>query len=108
LPLGLSINVIGFRPGTSDLGLTVIEPTGNPRRIALWSVSAGLRTVYTFPPDRFPSGPPVFRADGSAVIVDFGNGEGIVVDIATGQSTRLPRSSSQTSYSHPAASIRLD
>lgn len=108
LPAGLSLNVIGFRPGTSDVGLTVFEQSGGSGRIALWSASAGLRTVYPFPAGHSPSGPWFFRADGSAVIVNFGIGDDLVIDIATGQSTRLPLSDSQTSYSRSAASIRLD
>ena len=108
LPAGLSLNVIGFRPGTSDVGLTVFEQSGGSGRITLWSAAAGLRTAYQIPTGRFPSGPWFFRADGSAVIVNFGIGENLVIDIATGQSTRLPLSESQTSYSRSAASIRLD
>jgi WD40 repeat protein len=108
LPAGLSLDVIGFRPGTSDVGLTVFEESGASGRIALWSASAGLRTVYPFPAGRSPSGPWFFRADGSAVIVNFGIGEDLVIDIATGQSARLPLSASQTSYSRSTASIRLD
>ena len=108
LPAGLSVGVVGFRPGTSDVGLTVFEQSGGSGRIALWSAAAGLRTAYQIPTGRFPSGPWFFRADGSAVIVNFGIGENLVIDIATGQSTRLPQSESQTSYSRSAASIRLD
>jgi hypothetical protein len=106
LPAGLSLDVIGFRPGTSDVGLTVFELSSNSGRIALWSAPAGLRTVYQFPAGRSPGGPSFFRADGSAVIAH--SGEDLVIDIASGQSTRLPMFDSQTSYSSPAASIRLD
>lgn len=108
LPAGLSLSVFGFRPGSGDVGLIASEPHASSRRIALWSVSAGLRTVYPFPADRSPSGPWFFRADGSAVIVHFGIGDNLVIDLATGQSTRLPLSNAQTSYSRSAASIRLD
>lgn len=108
LPAGLSLNVIGFRPGTSDVGLTAFELNGGSGRIALWSASAGLRTVYEFPAGRSPGGPWFFRADGSAVILHFGVGEDLVIDVATGQSTRLPTFDSQTSYARSTASIRLD
>jgi len=108
LPAGLSLNVIGFRPGTNDLGLTAFELNGSSGGIALWSAPAGLRTVYQIPAGRFPSGPWFFRADGSAVIVNFGIGEVLVIDIETAQSTRLPLPDAQTSYSRSAGSIRLD
>jgi hypothetical protein len=108
LPAGLSMNVVGFRPGTNDVGLTVFEQSGNSGRMALWSASAGLRTVYPFPAGRSPTGGWFFRADGSAAVVNFGVGEDLVIDIATGQSTRLPMFDSQTSYSRSEASIRLD
>jgi hypothetical protein len=108
LPAGLSLNVLGFRPGTSDVGLTAFELNGGSGRITLWSASSGLRTVYQFPTGRSPSGPWFFRADGSAAIVNFGSGEDLIIDIATGQSARLPLSDSQTSYSRASASIRLD
>jgi hypothetical protein len=108
LPAGLSLNVFGFRPGTTDVGLTAFELNGGSGRIALWSVAAGLQTLYSFPAGRSPSGPWFFRADGTAVIVNFGINDDLVIDVATGQSTRLPLSVSQTSYSRSAASIRLD
>lgn len=108
LPAGLSLGLIGFRPGTGDVGLTVFEQSGSSGRIALWSASAGLRTVYAFPAGRSPGGPWFFRSDGSAVIISFAIGEDLVVDIATGQSTRLPMFDAQTSYSRAGASIRLD
>jgi hypothetical protein len=108
LPAGLSLNVVGFRPGTNDIGLTVFEQSGGSGRIALWSASAGLRSVYPSPAGRSPTGGWFFRADGSAAIVNFGAGEDLVIDLATGQATQLPAFDSQTSYSRSAASIRLD
>ena len=108
LPAGLSLGAdVSFRPGTNDIGLSVSEQNSTSARIALWSASAGLRTVYQFPAGR-SAGTWFFRADGSAVIAHLGAGEDLVIDIASGQSTRLPMFDSQTSYSNSAASIRLD
>lgn len=104
---GLSMNVIGFRPNTNEVGLTVFDSAG-AGRFALWSPSSGLRDVYQFPSGRSPGGPAFFRADGSALIADFGVPQSLVIDIATGQATALPVADGQTSYSRPAASIRLD
>lgn len=108
LPGGLSLSLFGFRPGTNDVGVMTFDASGGSGRIALWSASAGLRTVYAIPAGRSPSGPWFFRADGSAVIVDFGTNEDVVIDIATGQAARLPAFSGRTSYARAAASIRLD
>jgi hypothetical protein len=109
LPTGLSLGITGLRPGSADVGLVVFDAAGGTR-IALWSATAGLRTAYRLPTGRSPSGQPFFRADGSAIVVEIGPSETLIVDLTTGATTPLPQPAPQAPYENPhaAASIRLD
>ena len=109
LASGLSLGIFGLRPGSADIGL-VMGDTAGDTRIALWSATAGLRTAYRFPSGRSPGSQPFFRADGSAIIVELGVGEPIVVDLTTGGTTQIPQPAALVPYEvgRAAASIRLD
>jgi len=105
----LSLGFVGFRAGTSDVGLIVSERTGPPMyRVALWSPEAGLRIVYRLG-DQFPSAA-LFRADGSALIIHLRLNEAVVVDLQTGAVSPLPQPmpSAPNDYRRLQGSIALD
>lgn len=86
---GLSMGIIGWRPGTGDVGIYVTSIAGGaPGRIELWSATDGRRVVFG-PGDR-ATGDAFFRADGSALVVTLALDEAVVVDLASGRTSPLP------------------
>jgi hypothetical protein len=85
---GLSLSGIGWRPGTSELGLTVGNVGAERDRIELWSASGGRRLLAQV--RRADYSRPFFRADGSAVIVQTSQTEASILDLATGHVSPFP------------------
>jgi hypothetical protein len=109
LGAGLSLGVIGFRPGSSDIGLLVgsLPPGPLNETIELWSPEAGRRVVYRAG-EIFPS-PVLFRADGSGVYIVLRTNNVVVLDLRTGLMTPLPLpSGAPDGFRHLAASIVLE
>jgi hypothetical protein len=109
-PAGLSLGVFGWRPGSSDVGLSVSDlGTFANTHLELWSPSAGRRTAYRFTGGLSLPSQPFFRADGSAIFLP-GYGEGVVVDLSTDATSPLPFPEPTGPYERalPEASIRLD
>jgi hypothetical protein len=105
---GLSMGMIGWRPGTDDVGVFVTSITGGgPGRIELWSAAAGRRVVFG-PSDRV-AGDAFFRADGSALVLTLALDEAVVVDLASGRTSPLPLPTPQAPWEigRMRASIRL-
>jgi hypothetical protein len=100
---GLSLGLIGWRPGTDELGLLVGTPNAAFDRIEVWSATGGTQVVYRGASERT-----FFRADGSAIF-SAGNGEAIVIDLSTGTVSPVPFPAPQQPYEigRLRASIRL-
>lgn len=105
---GLSIGIIGFRPGTSDLALLVSPArAATTQTVELWSAQAGRREVLTTDASSLDSA--FFRADGSALVVGTRPGNEIVVDLRTGQTARLADAQDDPfARTRPVASVGLD
>lgn len=103
----LSMGIIGWRPGTGEVGVLVSSIGGGPSRIELWSAAAGRRVV--FGPGERVSGDAFFRADGSALVITLALDEAVVVDLASGRTSPLPLPAPQAPWviGRPRASIRL-
>ncbi len=107
--MGLSLGLVGWRPGTSDVGLLVGagDPAEGPDHYELWSAGAGRRTVYTL--GAGVGWGAIFRADGSGLIVSRRLDEAVIVDLASGSVTPLPLPAATAPFEigRVAASIRL-
>lgn len=107
---GLSLGIIGWRPGTSELGLFIGDVGAAANRVDLWSASGGLRTVLRLSLAGSGFGSRTFfRADGSALIYTTGAFEASVLDLTTGTVSPLPSPTPQApfEFSRPRGSIRL-
>jgi hypothetical protein len=105
---GLSLGIIGWRPGTGDVGVFVTSIAGGgPGSIELWSAAAGRRVVLG--PGERVSSDAFFRADGSALVVTLALDEAIVVDLVSGRTSPLPLPAPQAPWEigRLRASIRL-
>jgi hypothetical protein len=109
LESGLWLGVVGWRPGSNEIGLVVGSGPKGQEQIEVWSPTAGRHIVYRFVDGKTPPSRPFFRADGSAIFVP-GYGEAVVVDIATTATSPLPFPAPAALYERPlpAGSIRLD
>ncbi|HYV21629.1 MAG TPA: hypothetical protein VEN31_03160 [Candidatus Bathyarchaeia archaeon] len=106
----LSLAIIGWRPGTNEIGLAVssIKPPAGLITIALWSTSGGPLNVVYGP--SASSGPgSFFRADGTALVVVPAPDAAVLVDLIAGRTTPLPLPPPDggLEFARPTASIRL-
>jgi hypothetical protein len=103
----LSVASFGWRPGTSELGLTVGTVGAALDRIELWSASGGRRLVAEIRGAGYSR--PFFRADGSAVIVQTTQTEASILDLATGGVSPFPLHAPEAPFeaNRIRASIRL-
>jgi hypothetical protein len=84
----LSVTSLGWRPGTSELGLLVGAVGASADRIELWSASGGRRFLAQVRGADY--GRPFFRADASALIVQTSQTEASLVDLASGGVSSFP------------------
>lgn len=115
LGLGLSLGLVGWRPGTTEVGLLVRESDRtkatsraplNGDRFELWSASRGHWTVALADGVVRKA---FFRADGGALIIARGDQDAVVVDLGSGFAVPLPvpKPTAPFDNSEPVASIRM-
>ena len=105
--LGSNFSVIGWRPGTTELGLLVGAGNAVPDRIELWSPDGSRRSIAQV--SGAGIGARFFRADGSAVIVQTSQTDASIVDLATGGVSPFPLHAPEAQFdaNRIRASIRL-
>jgi hypothetical protein len=106
---GLSVGIIGWRPGTNEVALQISGITATVGlSIELWSASAGSRHVVYASSASFDNGS-FFRADGTALIVVTEANQAFVVDLVSARTTQLPVPAPDPAFEigRPSASVRL-